>query len=140
MLHSSKLCSLFDIVLFYVIMYDSLNKNLSVITDFYFPQAKYHRYNLKSRMGIFCLIISKISQMDHISQYIILTLLFCVKRYVGFAYSTYFSSGYLIFLGFGIECHSHTFSKNVSGRSGSKISLQVITVTPFPPDLVGAIE
>ena len=36
MLHSSKSCSLFDIVLFYVIMYDSLNKNLSVITDFYF--------------------------------------------------------------------------------------------------------
>ena len=36
MLHSSKLCSLFDIVLLYVIMYDSLNKNLSFITDFYF--------------------------------------------------------------------------------------------------------
>ena len=36
MLHSSKSCSLFDIVLFYVIMYDFLNKNLSVITDFYF--------------------------------------------------------------------------------------------------------
>ena len=36
MLHSSKSCSPFDIVLFYVIMYDSLNKNLLVITDFYF--------------------------------------------------------------------------------------------------------
>ena len=36
MLHSSKLCSIFDIILFYVIMHDSLNKNLSVITDFYF--------------------------------------------------------------------------------------------------------
>ena len=36
MLHSFKLYSLFDIVLLYVIMYDSLNKNLSVITDFYF--------------------------------------------------------------------------------------------------------
>ena len=36
MLHSSKLCNLFDIVLFYVIIYNSLNKNLSVITDFYF--------------------------------------------------------------------------------------------------------
>ena len=36
MLHSFKLYSLFDIVLLYVIMYDSSNKNLSVITDFYF--------------------------------------------------------------------------------------------------------
>ena len=36
MLHSSKSCSPFDIVLFYVIIYDSLNKNLLVITDFYF--------------------------------------------------------------------------------------------------------
>ena len=36
MLHSSKLYGLFDIVLLYVIMYDSSNKNLSVITDFYF--------------------------------------------------------------------------------------------------------
>ena len=36
MLHSAKLFSIFDIISLYVIMYDSLNKNLSVITDFYF--------------------------------------------------------------------------------------------------------
>ena len=65
---------------------------------------------------------------------------FCVKRYVRFTYSAYFSSGYLIFLRCGIECHNHTFSKKVSDHSGLKISLQVITVTPFPPDLVGTIE
>ena len=31
-----QITNLFDIVLFYIIIYDSLNKNLSVITDFYF--------------------------------------------------------------------------------------------------------
>ena len=36
MLQSSKLYNLFDIVPLYVIMHDSLNKNLSVTTDFYF--------------------------------------------------------------------------------------------------------